>query len=114
MKTFINTTAIVATLLAFVFLPKASAQENGFEKSVAEYTELFPYQANRYHINNTGAVKNDDGTYTFIFKQKCEDGDVNCLEVPAGHFDYVARYYLPSEAIQGGSWTMPKAVLQVK
>ena len=28
-----------------------------------------PNAQNRYHINNTGAVKNADGTYTFTFKQ---------------------------------------------
>lgn len=73
---------------------------------------LHPNAANRYHINNTGAVKNDDGTYTFLFKQKCEEGDVNCLEVPAGRFDYTVRYYLPAEAIQKGEWKMPKAILK--
>jgi len=48
-------------------------------------------------------VKNDDGTVTFLFKQKCEPGDVNCLEVPAGQFDIAARYYLPSEDIRSGN-----------
>ena len=73
---------------------------------------LHPNAENRYHINNTTAVKNADGTVTFTFKQTCEAGDLNCLEVPAGRFDYVARYYLPSEAVQSGEWKMPKAVLQ--
>ena len=73
-----------------------------------------PNAQNRYHINNTSAVKNDDGTFTFTFKQKCEEGDLNCLEVPAGRFDYVVRYYLPKEPIRSGQWTMPKAVLEKK
>lgn len=67
-----------------------------------------PNKENKYHINNTTAVKNADGTVTFLFKQKCEPGDVNCLEVPAGQFDIAARYYLPGEDIQTGKWTMPK------
>jgi len=66
----------------------------------------------RYHINNTTAVKNEDGTYTFRFKLKCEKGDVNCLEVPAGPFDVAARYYLPGPEIMNGEWTMPKPVLK--
>ena len=71
-----------------------------------------PNAQNRYHINNTSAVKNDDGTVTFTFKQKCEASDRNCLEVPPGRFDYVVRYYLPKEPIRSGKWKMPKAVLQ--
>lgn len=71
-----------------------------------------PNDDDRYHINNTSAVKNDDGTFTFTFKQKCEEGDLNCLEVPAGRFDYVVRYYLPEEPIRDGTWRMPKAILQ--
>lgn len=66
-----------------------------------------PNDDNRYHINNTTAVKNEDGTYTFRFKVKCEDGDVNCLQVPAGPFDVAARYYLPEPEIMSGKWTMP-------
>ena len=66
-----------------------------------------PNDDNRYHINNTTAVKNEDGTYTFRFKVKCEDGVVNCLEVPAGSFDVAARYYLPEPEIMNGEWTMP-------
>jgi hypothetical protein len=38
---------------------------------------------------------------------KCEDSDVNCLEVPAGPFDVAARYYLPEPEIMNGEWTMP-------
>jgi len=69
---------------------------------------LHPNDDNRYHINNTTAVKNEDGTYTFRFKVKCEEGDVNCLEVPAGPFDVAARYYLPEPEIMKGEWTMPR------
>ncbi|MCK4349212.1 MAG: DUF1254 domain-containing protein [Candidatus Krumholzibacteria bacterium] len=73
---------------------------------------LHPNKDDRYHINNTGAVKNADGTVTFTFKQKCEEGDLNCLEVPAGPFDLVIRYYLPSEKIISGEWTLPRPKLQ--
>ncbi len=69
---------------------------------------LHPNKYDRYHINDTAAVKNDDGTVTFLFKQSCEPTDLNCLEVPAGQFDVTARYYLPDEAIQSGDWTLPK------
>ncbi|MFB3124998.1 MAG: DUF1214 domain-containing protein [Woeseiaceae bacterium] len=69
---------------------------------------LHPNDDDRYHINNTAAVKNDDSTVTFLFKQSCEPSDLNCLEVPAGRFDLTARFYLPDEAIQTGDWTLPK------
>ena len=69
---------------------------------------LHPNEENRYHINDTSAVKNEDGTYTFRFKVKCEDGDQNCLEVPAGPFDVAARYYLPEPEIMSGEWTIPR------
>ena len=69
---------------------------------------LFSNPDDRYHINNTMAVKSDDGNVTFLFKTKCEETDVNCLYVPEGAFDIAARYYLPEEAIQTGEWTMPK------
>jgi hypothetical protein len=72
---------------------------------------LHPNDDDRYHINNTTAVKNDDGTYTFRFKRECKDGDVNCLAVPAGPFDVVARYYLPQPEIMSGEWTMPRPAL---
>ena len=65
----------------------------------------------RYHINNTTAVKNEDGTITFYFRTKCQEGDVNCLEVPSGKFDLVARYYLPHEEIRNGKWMLPKPEL---
>jgi len=69
---------------------------------------LHPNDDDRYHINNTTAVRNEDGTYTFRFKVKCEEGDANCLEVPAGPFDVVARYYLPEPEIMSGEWTIPR------
>ncbi|MCW8846586.1 MAG: DUF1214 domain-containing protein [Gammaproteobacteria bacterium] len=69
---------------------------------------LHPNDDDRYHINNTTAVKNEDGTYTFGFKLKCQQGDVNCLVVPAGPFDVTARYYLPEPEIMSGEWTMPR------
>ena len=72
---------------------------------------LHPNDADRYHFNNTTAVKNEGGTFTFRFKVKCEDGDQNCLEVPAGPFDVAARYYLPEPEITNGEWAMPKPVL---
>jgi len=68
---------------------------------------LHPNEDDRYHINNTSAIRNEDGTITFIFKTQCDEGDVNCIEVPAGKFDLVARYYLPSEKIRNGDWTIP-------
>lgn len=70
-----------------------------------------PNKDDRYHINNTTAVKNNDGTITFYFRTKCKEGDVNCLEVPSGKFDLVARYYLPHEEIRNGKWTLPKPEL---
>ena len=68
---------------------------------------LHPNKHDRYHINNTLAVANDDDSYTFLFKQDCTETDSNCLEVPAGRFDIAARYYLPSEQIQRGEWVLP-------
>jgi hypothetical protein len=73
---------------------------------------LHPNDDNRYHINNTTAVQDEDGTFTFRFKVKCEDGDQNCLEVPAGPFDVAARYYLPEPEIMNGEWTIPRPVLK--
>ena len=69
---------------------------------------LHPNKDDRYHINNTTAVKDENGTFTFRFKVSCEDGDQNCLEVPAGPFDVAARYYLPEPEIMSGEWTMPR------
>ena len=61
----------------------------------------------RYRINDTLAVRNNDGSVTFTFKQACEVADLNCLEVPSGQFDVVARYYLPHAEIVDGTWTFP-------
>jgi hypothetical protein len=74
---------------------------------------LHPNKEDRYHINNTSVVRNDDGTVTFLFKTQCEEGDINCLEVPAGDFDLAVRYYLPTEQLQKGQWKMPNPVLTV-
>ena len=63
-------------------------------------------------VGVASAVKNVDGTVTFTFKQQCTDQDKNCLAVPANAFDLTARYYLPSDEIITGQWTMPKPVLQ--
>jgi hypothetical protein len=71
-------------------------------------SRLHPNEHNRYHINNTTAIENEDGTFTFRFKVSCEDADQNCLEVPAGPFDVAARYYLPEPEIVSGEWTMPR------
>jgi len=71
-----------------------------------------PNDDDRYHINNTTAVKNEDGNYTFRFKVECEDGDVNCLAIPTGPFDVAARYYLPEPEIMNGEWTIPRPVLK--
>ena len=73
---------------------------------------LHPNKDDRYHINNTAAVPNEDGTYTFMFKTSCEAGDKNCLEVPDGRFDLATRYYLPRGPIRSGAWTMPRPALQ--
>jgi hypothetical protein len=72
---------------------------------------LHPNEHDRYHINNTTAAPNEDGTYTFRFKAVCVEADENCLEVPTGPFDVAARYYLPEPAITSGDWTMPLASL---
>jgi hypothetical protein len=42
---------------------------------------------------------------------KCEADDQNCLEVPAGPFDVIARYYLPKPEIMSGEWTIPRPML---
>jgi hypothetical protein len=67
--------------------------------------------ADRYHFNGTTAVRNADGTVTFTFKRACEPADTNCLEVPAGRFDIVARYFLPREEVISGAWKFPKIEL---
>jgi hypothetical protein len=68
---------------------------------------LHPNKRDCYHINNTTAIQNENGTFTFRFKTSCKDGDQNCLEVPNGPFDVAARYYLPGPEIIKGKWTMP-------
>jgi len=73
---------------------------------------LHPNKHNRYHINNTAAVKNKDGTVAFLFKQSCAEADANCLEVPAGRFDLATRYYLPKESIRSGEWKLPLPELE--
>jgi len=75
---------------------------------------LHPNRDDRYHFNGTTAVKNDDGSVTFTFKRACERSDRNCLEVPAGRFDVVARYYLPHTEIVSGAWTFPKIELEAE
>jgi hypothetical protein len=75
---------------------------------------LHPNDDNRYHINNTTAVEDEDGTFAFRFKVECSDGDRNCLEVPAGPFDVVARYYLPEPEIMNGQWTIPRPVVNTE
>jgi hypothetical protein len=72
---------------------------------------LHPNKEDRYHINNTGVVRNDDGTITFQFKTECQDEDQNCLEVPEGDFDLTIRYYLPLGELQTGDWKMPNPKL---
>jgi hypothetical protein len=72
---------------------------------------LHPNDRDRYHINNTTAVKNADRTVTFTFKQVCLATDTNCLDVPAGRFDVTVRYYLPRRDIVSGTWRFPKIEL---
>ena len=69
-----------------------------------------PNADDRYHINNTTAVPNPDGTYTFVFATRCAPEHVNCIEVPAGKFDLAARYYLPRREILSGDWTIARPV----
>jgi hypothetical protein len=72
---------------------------------------LHPNKDGRHHINNTGVVRNDDGTITFTFKTNCEKDDLNCLEVPEGKFDLATRYYLPKAEIISGQWKFSKPEL---
>jgi hypothetical protein len=69
---------------------------------------LHPNDDDRYHINNTTAVRNPDGTVTFAFRRACRGAALNCLEVPAGRFDVAVRYYLPRTAILAGAWRFPQ------
>ena len=66
-----------------------------------------PNEDDRYHINNSTAVPNADGTFTFVFKTSCDATDKNCIEVPAGPFDIATRYYLPKDPIRSGQWELP-------
>jgi hypothetical protein len=75
---------------------------------------LHPNDNDRYHINDTTAVRNDDGTVTFTFKRKCGAADRNCLDVPAGRFDVTVRYYLPRQKIISGAWRFPKIELMAQ
>lgn len=68
---------------------------------------LHPNKFNKYHINNNTALKNSDGTVTFLFKKSCSKSNKNCLEIPNGKFDVVARYYLPEMKIRSGEWKLP-------
>jgi hypothetical protein len=89
---------------------------NGFWSVTAYDTDrggfFHPNKDDRYHFNEATAATNSDGTYTFTFKQECQTADINCLEVPKGHFDVVARYYLPSEEIINREWIFPNLELQ--
>jgi len=73
---------------------------------------LHPNEDDRYHISGNTGVPNEDGTFTFTFRESCGDRDLNCLEVPAGRFDLAARYYLPSAEIISGEWTIPRPTLE--
>jgi hypothetical protein len=89
---------------------------NGFWSVTAYDTDrggfFHPNKDDRYHFNEATAAVNSDGTYTFTFKQECQIADINCLEVPKGHFDIIARYYLPSEEIINREWIFPNLELQ--
>ena len=71
-----------------------------------------PNPLNRYHINNTSAIPNTDGTYTFVFKQECTEQDKNCLPVPAGAFDIAGRFYRPRAPLLREEWQLARPVLK--
>jgi len=50
---------------------------------------LHPNKDDRHHINNTSAIPNTDGTYTFTFATSCTGDAKHWLEVPSGPFDLV-------------------------
>ena len=85
---------------------------DGFWSVTAYDTErggfFHPNEDDRYHFNGSTAVRNENGSMTFTFKETCEPSDLNCLEVPAGQFDLVYRYYLPRPEIISGDWTLPE------
>jgi len=68
---------------------------------------LHPNDDDRYHFNNTTAVRNEDGTVSFLFKTECGPSDPNCLAVPVGPFDVVGRYYLPRAEVISREWSLP-------
>lgn len=68
---------------------------------------LHPNEHDKYHVNDTLAARNTDGSVTLESRQSCKYGEVNCLEVPSGHFEVVARYYLPRAEILSGEWIFP-------
>ena len=72
---------------------------------------LHPNKQDKYHINNTDVVRNEDGTITFYFKTEVSNNEVNTLEVPNGNFDLTIRYYLPSKPLQTEEWKMPNPEL---
>jgi hypothetical protein len=68
---------------------------------------LHPNGNDRYHVNDRSASRNADGTITLTFRQACAPTDSNCLDVPAGRFEVVTRYYLPHPEIVSGRWKFP-------
>ncbi len=51
--------------------------------------------------------------YESIFTDSTGGEDApNCLEVPAGEFDLVTRYYLSEEEIIRGEWKFPLPILE--
>ena len=68
---------------------------------------LHPNDDNRYHINNTTAVKNDDGTYTFRFKVKCEGRRPELPRGSAGRSTWPHVTTFRSREIMSGEWKMP-------
>jgi hypothetical protein len=73
---------------------------------------LHPNGNDRYHVNDSSARRNPDGTITFRFRQDCEPAAANCLDVPPGRFEVVTRYYLPQAEIISGSWKFPPIELK--
>lgn len=75
---------------------------------------LHPNGNDRYHVNDSSAHRNADGTITLTFAQACEPTAVNCLDVPPGRFEVVTRYYLPHPEIVSGEWTFPPIELRAE
>lgn len=59
-----------------------------------------------YNINSVIAEADDNGSVTVNFSA-CEKGEKNCIVIMEG-WNYVARFYLPSEEIQSGGWRLPE------